>query len=247
LNIISKTYNDIEVFFDYSNSLYINATQIAKRFNKQASKWIENKDTQEYIHALSQKQNIANGDLVVIRKGGNDKSITGTWIHKKLITAFSRWLDPYFAVWCDEVIEEILKTGSYSLQKVETEQETKQTSLEIVENGIKLLKKFRELNPLEQIELDTFHKNKNGESLLEQFGKSFKNSYFLPTELGKFSGQSGTEINLILEKKGFQFRDENGVWKPTENGKEFCLEIGNAYNQLKWRLETILNQVQHKH
>jgi hypothetical protein len=58
---------------------------------------------------------------------------------------------------------------------------------------------------------------------------------------------SGAEINLILEKKGFQFRDENDVWKPTENGKEFCLEIGNKFNQLKWKLETILNQVQHKH
>jgi hypothetical protein len=49
----------------------------------------------------------------------------------------------------------------------------------------------------------------------------------------------GAEINLILEKKWFQFRDENGVWKPSENGKEFCLEIGNAYNQLKWKIQII--------
>ncbi|EJF06453.1 hypothetical protein ThvES_00014750, partial [Thiovulum sp. ES] len=33
--------------------------------------------------------------------------------------SFARWLDPYFAVWCDEVIEEILSTGSYSLRKEE--------------------------------------------------------------------------------------------------------------------------------
>jgi prophage antirepressor-like protein len=139
----------------------------------------------------------------------------------------------------EEVLPEIRKTGSYSLQKKEVEKETQQTSLEIVENGIQLLTKLRDLNPLEQIELDTFHKNKNGESLLEQFGKSFENSYFLPTELGKFSGQSGSEINLILEKKGFQLRDEKGVWKPTSSGKEFCLEIGNQFNQLKWKLDTI--------
>jgi hypothetical protein len=47
------------------------------------------------------------------------------------------------------------------------------------------------------------------------------------------------EINLILEKKCFQFRDKNDVWKPTENGKEFCLEIGNKFNQLKWKLDII--------
>jgi phage regulator Rha-like protein len=123
------------------------------------------------------------------------------------------------------------------VQKIE--KLTPQKSLEIVETGIQILTKFRELNPVEQIELDTFHKNKNGESLLEQFGKSFENLYFLPTELGKMTGQSGAEINLILEKKGFQFRDENEIWKPTEIGKEFCLEIGNKFNQLKWKLETI--------
>jgi hypothetical protein len=52
-------------------------------------------------------------------------------------------------------------------------------------------------------------------------------------------GQS-QEINLILEKKGFQFRDEKGVWKPTSSGKEFCLQIGNQFNKVKWKLETIL-------
>jgi prophage antirepressor-like protein len=140
----------------------------------------------------------------------------------------------------EEVLPEIRKTGSYSLQKVETEKLTPQKSLEIVETGIQILKNFRELNPVEQIELDTFHKNQTNESLLENFGKNFENSYFLPTELGKMSGQSGAEINLILEKKGFQFRDENGVWRPTSSGKEFCLEIGNKFHQLKWQIFTIL-------
>jgi hypothetical protein len=53
-------------------------------------------------------------------------------------------------------------------------------------------------------------------------------------------GVSGAEMNLILEKKGFQFRDEKGVWKPTSSAKEFCLEIGNTYNQIKWKLEVLL-------
>jgi prophage antirepressor-like protein len=148
---------------------------------------------------------------------------------------FQKWV-------AGEVLPQIRKTGSYSVdKKEEVEKITPEKSLEIVEKGTQLLEKFRDLNPVEQIKLDTFHKNESGESLLEKFGIHFKNSYFLPTELGNFSGVSGSEINLILEKKGFQFRDENGVWKPTENGKEFCLKIGNKFNQLKWRMETILN------
>ncbi|EJF06482.1 prophage antirepressor, partial [Thiovulum sp. ES] len=120
----------------------------------------------------------------------------------------------------EEVLPEIRKTGSYSIEKkIETEKLTPQKSLEIVEVGIQILTKFRELNLIEQIELDTLHKNQTDESLLKKLGKNFENSYFLPTELGKMTGMSGAEINLILEKKGFQFRDENGIWRPTSSGK----------------------------
>jgi prophage antirepressor-like protein len=153
---------------------------------------------------------------------------------KPIARPFQKWVTR-------EVLPQIRKTGSYSIEtKVETKKPAPQISLEIVETGIQILTKFRDLNPVEQIELDTFHKNKNGESLLEQFGKNFENSYFLPTELGKFLGMSGAEINLILEKKGFQFRDENGIWRQTSSGKEFCLEIGNKFDQLKWQIFTIL-------
>jgi hypothetical protein len=233
--IITEVFQDKKIFFDKKgNELYLNATKTAKEFGKRLDKWKESPQTIEYIEALNRSPKLGKRtDWVIVRQGGIAEE-QGTWIHKKLIILFARWLSADFSVWCDLVIERILSTGSYSLKK------TPQTSLEVVENGIKLLTKLRDLNPLEQIELDTFHKNKNGESLLEQFGKSFKNSYFLPTEIGKMLGQSGAEINLILEKKGFQFRDEKGVWKPTSSGKEFCLEIGNAYNQLKWRIETVL-------
>jgi phage regulator Rha-like protein len=127
---------------------------------------------------------------------------------------------------------------SKDLQK--TEKVSLQKSLETVETGIQLLKSLSNLNPMEKIELDKFYKIENGFSLLEKFGISFENHYFLPTEIGNMIGMSGAEINLILEKKGFQFRDENGIWKPTSSGKEFCLEIGNKFNQLKWRISTIL-------
>jgi len=121
--IISRKYREIEILFsqDVNKNLYINATKIAKHFKKQASKWLENKDTQEYLKAISQKQNIAYGDLVVVRKGGNDLSLTGTWIHKKLIIAFARWLLPDFAVWCDIQIEDILVSKNLEISPKRTD------------------------------------------------------------------------------------------------------------------------------
>ena len=43
----------------------------------------------------------------------------------------------------------------------------------------------------------------------------FKNSYFIPTELGNIIGKSPVEINLILEKNGFQFRENEAYFKFT--------------------------------
>jgi hypothetical protein len=205
MKVVSRKYNNMEVIFDNSDSLYINATQIAKHFGKQASKWIENKETLAYINALYQKQNFANGELVVSRKGGNDKSLTGTWIHKKLIIAFARWLSPDFAVWCDEVIEEILQTGSYSLQKEETQNEkvSLQKSLETVETGIKLLKSLSNLNPMEKIELDKFYKIENGFSLLEKFGISFENQYFFANRNWKYNRNEWSRNQFDFREKRF--------------------------------------------
>jgi prophage antirepressor-like protein len=144
----------------------------------------------------------------------------------------------------EEVLPSIRKTGSYSLQEKENVQTKPEYDFEeiqkVVKIGTELLKEFDNLNPVKQIKLDTFVKQKTGESLLEDFGISFENHYFLPTEIGNMIGMSGAEINLILEKKGFQKRDENGIWKPTEKGFDFCLEIGNKFNQLKWRISIIL-------
>jgi prophage antirepressor-like protein len=151
---------------------------------------------------------------------------------KPIAKPFQKWVTR-------EVLPSIRKTGSYSLEKSEISKLDSSKSLEIVENGTQLLTKLRELNPVEQMKLENFHKKESGESLLEKFGIDFKNSYFLPTELGKFSGQSGAEINLILEKKGFQEKIE-GVWIATEKGENFCLKLGGKFNQLKWRIETIL-------
>ena len=51
---------------------------------------------------------------IVIVKKGNSKNFTqGTWLHSKLAIHFARWLNPKFAVWCDEQIE-ILLNGKIS-------------------------------------------------------------------------------------------------------------------------------------
>jgi prophage antirepressor-like protein len=139
----------------------------------------------------------------------------------------------------EEVLPSIRKTGSYSLQNEFSEIENFPLSemLSETETALKIVDLVENEKPFRLLILERILKEKSPTKLL---GIDFSKSYFLPTELGFLKGMSGAEMNLELQKKGFQFRDEKGVWKPTENGKEFCLEIGNQFNQLKWKLEVII-------
>ena len=113
--IITQKFDKLQVFFNKKdNFLYLNATQIAKKYNKKPADWLKTKEIKEYLEAICRKDNIPNGDLVVIRRGGNDKNAQGTWIHKKLIILFARWLSADFAVWCDTQIETLLTAPKIS-------------------------------------------------------------------------------------------------------------------------------------
>ncbi len=103
-----------EVTFDMSNlasskSLYINATEIAKKFNKQPKDWLRLKESREYMEAISQEANLPFEKLTNVIHGGTHK---GTWLHSDLYIVFARWLNPTFAVKCDKKIREILEGNS---------------------------------------------------------------------------------------------------------------------------------------
>jgi prophage antirepressor-like protein len=132
----------------------------------------------------------------------------------------------------EEVLPSIRKTGSYSISEIPNFSEL----LSQNEDAKKLIELFEETKPFRLLLLQKLLGEKSISSL---FQLDFSKIYFLPTELGKLHGLSGRETNLKLEALGFQI-SENGIWKLTSSGKEFGIEIGGTYHQLKWKLETPL-------
>ncbi|MGF7497876.1 KilA-N domain-containing protein [Kingella kingae] len=102
---------------------FLNATQIASHFGKQTKDYLKTQPTQEYIAALAESLSnrskilVDKNQLVIIKKGSSVNG-GGTWLHPKLAIHFARWLDPKFAVWCDEQIEQII-SGSLKLEPVQ--------------------------------------------------------------------------------------------------------------------------------
>ncbi|MGL4752513.1 MAG: KilA-N domain-containing protein [Aeromonadaceae bacterium] len=92
----------------FNDSGWFNATAAADAMGKRVQHWLDNKETQEYIEKLNNRNsgdlNIGKSDIIETRKGRNG----GTWIHPKLAVVFARWLSVDFAIWCDEQIDKII-------------------------------------------------------------------------------------------------------------------------------------------
>ncbi|AOF53668.1 hypothetical protein BKG91_11090 [Rodentibacter caecimuris] len=144
-NIITADYNGTQVFFQ--DDAYLNATAIAKHFNKRPNDWLTLPTTQEYIETLCKKTEtrksgnaakVGKSHFVKTIKGGKDLSQQGTWLHRRLAVPFARWLNVEFAIWCDEQIEKILIEKNQPKQLALPEPE-KKFKFEFTEYELQLL------------------------------------------------------------------------------------------------------------
>lgn len=83
-------------------------TKAAQHFGKKQSNFWASPGTEEYLVALAQLPEFQGVKLVDPTPG----RYGGTWGHPKLAVPFSRWLDVHFVVWCDAMIEDIIKGAS---------------------------------------------------------------------------------------------------------------------------------------
>lgn len=86
----------------------VNATEMAKAFDKRPIIWLQSKSTEEFLNELSKVRNLTLADLVQVTRGGDNP---GTWMHEDVAMEFARWLHPGFAIWCNDRIKELMKHG----------------------------------------------------------------------------------------------------------------------------------------
>lgn len=119
-----QSFNFGNIAVSFREDGYLNATQIAAHFGKLPKDYLKTEQTQQYISALAESLSertkiLTDENQLVIVKKGNSKNFTqGTWLHPKLAIHFARWLDPKFAVWCDEQIESLLNKVSDGIKTV---------------------------------------------------------------------------------------------------------------------------------
>lgn len=105
-------YEGNAITFNIGEGVMVNATEMAKAFGKKPSDFLKTQSTKEFIEVLSASKKIEPTDLVKVTNGGEN---FGTWMHEDVALEFARWLSPKFAIWCNDKIKELLKTGHTSL------------------------------------------------------------------------------------------------------------------------------------
>lgn len=106
-NTVVYDYKGSQISFISGENVMVNATQMAKSFGKSPKDFLKTEQTKRFIAALSEVKKILSTDLVRVVYGDNG----GTWMHEDVALEFARWLNPAFAIWCNDRIKELLKTG----------------------------------------------------------------------------------------------------------------------------------------
>ena len=201
MNIQSFNFGNIAVSFRADG--YLNATAIAAHFGKQPRDYLKTEQTQQYIAALAENLSVKTkiltkeNQIVSVKRGGDEQ---GTWLHPKLAIHFARWLDPKFAVWCDEQIEQII---SGSLQPKPTKALPNGLTAEQIETVKKLHNALVKSAPKEQqakiaITLWSAVKSKFGVSYKEVPAEQFAE---VLSVMSRVAVDKGVLYGEVLEKQ----------------------------------------------
>ena len=91
-------------FTDSNNDVMVNATEMAKIFDKRTSNFLANKETKETILALERTGMSVHSDSKIV----DDRGHMGIYFHRLLAIDFASWLDKDFKVWTLLTIEKVL-------------------------------------------------------------------------------------------------------------------------------------------
>lgn len=189
-------YNEKQIEFILSGDIMVNATEMAAIYGRKVSKFLENKETQDFINELKKTPIGENngpefgaflaqfGDLdpkkVVKCPNGTPILITiqgregATWMHRWLAIDFAMWLDVRFKTWIIRKIDHLLINFSNKQRELLSHKH------ELIRKKNELI--TRNLNNPDVMELNQINDELRGIS--QKLGQTTKSQYSIWNNLG---------------------------------------------------------------
>nr|WP_297167490.1 phage antirepressor KilAC domain-containing protein [uncultured Dysgonomonas sp.] len=204
MNIINYNYKGSEISFMSGNNVMINATQMAKPFNKRTNDWLSLKQTNELINSLSIKTGIPATDLTIVNQGGSNQ---GTWLYEDLALIFAQWLSPDFYLWCNDRIKELLKTG---VATVSNDDEAIAYAMQVLNKRLEQSRAEKEL--LERQNMLLTNEIKEATPKVKCYNEYISSDgTYTTTQIAKEYGWGAETLNKKLASMGIQYK-QNRQW-----------------------------------
>lgn len=223
---IVYNYKGSEISFMSGNNVMVNATQMAKTFNKRVQHFLGTDQTKEYLEVLSQSRNIGLADLVQVVKGGLNP---GTWMHEDVALEFARWLSPAFAIWCNDRIKELLKTG---VTTVSNDDEAIAYAMQVLNKRLEVAKQERAMLEQQNNLLNNEIKAQAPKIVYVNEVLQSVNTYTSTQMAKELAMREAEQLHKILKEKGVMFKQSN-QWMLTAkySGKGYTKPRTSAYTR----------------
>lgn len=148
---IQFLYEQHEIAFLHSeNKVMVNATQMAKVFNKRIDFFLKTDNTKTFIKELEFTPFGGNSAPIKRDEIIKSKGKSGTYMHRILALKFAAWLNPKFELWVFSTIDKIIyahfqKLKEATIEKLKIEKERDQMRVELLRKHPDDFYKFLEL------------------------------------------------------------------------------------------------------
>jgi hypothetical protein len=158
MEILKYEFNSTEVDFEFGNesTVMVNATQVAKIFDREVSGFLKTEQTKSFIEAYCRAENIPSenefsplGKLIRVVSSGRNN---GTWMDRVVAIKFAAWLNPDFEVWVYKTIDYILFNHYQMLESSLKNSAVRKLKIIVLEDELEADQRFRELEQLKMEE-----------------------------------------------------------------------------------------------
>jgi hypothetical protein len=164
---------EVDFQFDRESNVMVNATQMAKIFEKRVDVFLKSDHAKEFIKVLEFTPFGGNSEPLKMDEIIKTKGQSGTWMHRLLALKFAAWLDPKFEVWVYSTIDFILFDYYKRLEESLKESAKRKNRIDELKNTLLENPDFAELEQLELTEKQaSYARTKQNRNQLEMFRNS---------------------------------------------------------------------------
>lgn len=189
-------YNGNAITFQLgSGDVMVNATEMAKPFNKRPNDYLGLPSTKELLNAATRKYGRSGNQLVNVING------VGTWLHEDIALDFAQWLSVDFKLWCNDRIKELLRIG---VTTISNDDEVIARAMTVLQTRLEDAQREKQLL---QVQSDKQQEQlQQAAPKVEYYNKVLTSkSTYTANQIAKELGLSAITLNRRLRAKGVQY------------------------------------------